>query len=384
MDDITFSSKLPPHIEKTRTYVECSFKKIHNPIGSYGARTFAPLGFDNSLDLDEFRASCGVSVTRCIPQEAVFDMYNVDTPIANALRRIMLVEVPSMAIEIVRFHDNTSIMHDEMFAHRLGLVPLAIDPRPFDIRQKGDSVSYRNTINFRLNVRCDFKKFAPTDSEAPPGLLYENYKVLSSHIEYVPFPGAETEQAELFGMTTPVPVHDDILLCKLRPGQQIKVEMEATKNIGREHAKWSPVCTVAYRMLPEIRLKESIYESDAQQLVDMCPANVFDIEDGAAVVSRPRDCTLCRECIRLPEWDERVELLRKRNHFIFHVESVGGLPAAAIVSEALSILMKKCDVVLNAVESAAERRGTMAAAEPDEVEDEEEVDMEIGGATPRR
>ena len=50
-----------------------------------------------------------------------------DTPFMNALRRIMLTEVPSMAIDEVVFIENSSMLHDEILAHRLGLIPLKTD-----------------------------------------------------------------------------------------------------------------------------------------------------------------------------------------------------------------------------------------------------------------
>lgn len=44
--------------------------------------------------------------------------------IPTALRRIIKAEVPTMAIELVQYEENDSIMQNEMLAHRLGLVPL--------------------------------------------------------------------------------------------------------------------------------------------------------------------------------------------------------------------------------------------------------------------
>ena len=45
----------------------------------------------------------------------------------------------------------------------------------------------------------------------------------------------------------------------------------------------------------------------------MCPMNVFDIEDiqgePTAVVSRIRDCTMCRECIRREDWNKHDRVL---------------------------------------------------------------------------
>ena len=77
------------------------------------------------------------------------------------------------------------------------------------------------------------------------------------------------------------PVHGDILLAKLAPGQAIDLFMIAQKGLGKDHAKFSPVCTAAYRLLPSVTLSSaSPFENEeASELVARCPAKVFDIED---------------------------------------------------------------------------------------------------------
>lgn len=93
----------------------------------------ADAGDDSPLDfLAAWREGFSVRALSETPEEFVFELVGVDAPIANALRRILLAEVPTMAIETVFIKCNTSILQDEVLAHRLGLIPLAIDPRLFE------------------------------------------------------------------------------------------------------------------------------------------------------------------------------------------------------------------------------------------------------------
>ena len=58
---------------------------------------------------------------------ARFTLSGASTAFANAFRRAMIGEVPTLAIEDVRIYDNTSALFDEMLAHRIGLIPLTTD-----------------------------------------------------------------------------------------------------------------------------------------------------------------------------------------------------------------------------------------------------------------
>jgi DNA-directed RNA polymerase I and III subunit RPAC1 len=81
-----------------------------------------------------------IDIKKNVHDELVLDLVGVDAPIANAIRRVCIAEVtlyciiyssnkvPTMAIEDVWIYDNTSIIQDEVLAHRLGLIPIKADP----------------------------------------------------------------------------------------------------------------------------------------------------------------------------------------------------------------------------------------------------------------
>lgn len=76
-------------------------------------------------------------VVRYNKESIEFDLINAHPFLVNAFRRLVLSSVPSMAIEKVHIFNNTSIIQDEVLAHRLGLIPLKADPRLFDFKADG-------------------------------------------------------------------------------------------------------------------------------------------------------------------------------------------------------------------------------------------------------
>ena len=89
---------------------------------------------------------------------------------------------------------------------------------------------------FRLRIRCDDVPDVAAD-EVIPEKKYINSTVLSRSLEWMP----QASQAETFADNPIRPVHDDILLAKLRPRQELDLELHCHKGTGRDHAKFSPV-----------------------------------------------------------------------------------------------------------------------------------------------
>ncbi len=91
-------------------------------------------GMDLSWDLETFKKSLKIHINYLSETEMEFDLVGIDASIANAFRRILIAEVPTMAIEKVYIMNNTSIVQDEVLAHRLGMVPIKAHPTKFEFK----------------------------------------------------------------------------------------------------------------------------------------------------------------------------------------------------------------------------------------------------------
>lgn len=65
-----------------------------------------------------------IEVLSVQPSEIRFILSDTDVSVANTIRRIMIAEVPTLAIDLVEFHQNSTVLNDEYIAHRLGLIPI--------------------------------------------------------------------------------------------------------------------------------------------------------------------------------------------------------------------------------------------------------------------
>lgn len=294
--------------------------------------------------IEDLQSRLKIQITNLTEEAIEFDLVGVDAAIANALRRILLSEVPTVAIEHVWIAINTSIIQDEVLAHRIGLIPIKVDPKKLDY-VVNDEETDRDTIVFHFDVEC----LPEIETKPNSQQGYVNETAYSSSLTWLP----QGNQSEVFPEGVK-PVHDDIVIAKLKPGQRIEFEAHCRKGVAKDHTKYSPVATASYRLLPEIVLTQKITGEKAIELKNKCPMQVFDIEDlggvSTAVVARPRDCTMCRECIRTEDWAEKVQLKRKADHFLFSVETAGSLAPEFIVRDAISILKDKSVKFLNLVE----------------------------------
>ncbi len=187
-----------------------------------------------------------------------FAISDIKTALAGELRRIMVSEVPTMAIETVSINKNDSLLWNEILAHRLSLVPLTFDPKFFNTREackcKGKGCAH-------CQVSLVIKKKGP-------GIVYSiDLKSTDKRVK---------------------PVYDKIPLTELTENQEIELEAIAEMGIGREHAKWQ-AAVVGYKSDDKkkdfIFNVESVCGLDVEQVIvqalEVLENKLKDFEEGA-------------------------------------------------------------------------------------------------------
>ncbi|KAI9575047.1 DNA-directed RNA polymerase [Boletus coccyginus] len=313
---------------------------------------------DNAWNLAKFQQRLAVRVERLSNRSIDFDLIGVDASIANAFRRILIAEVPTVCIERAYVWCNTSVIADEVLAHRLGLVPLNVDPAFLDFKDlQSDQATDRNTLVFRLKAACERRKNAPKDA-TDPETLFVNSEVLSSQL-----------QGLVLAANPPAPTNTNIVLAKLRPGQEIDMEVHAVKGVGKDHAKFCPVATASYRLLPEIILNPAkpVPPDLAEKFQKCFSPGVIRIHPRTKKISVDEKSTrlesMSREVYRHPEFDGCVQLARVRDHFLFCIESEGFYPPERLLPEAIQVMRTKIATLRRVAEALLNDTSTSEDAE---------------------
>jgi DNA-directed RNA polymerase subunit D len=166
-------------------------------------------------------ASPSVEVVEKSDQRIVVKFNNIPRQYVNSLRRLAISEVPTLAIDDVVILENSSVMHDEAVAHRLGLIPLRTDLDRFVMPHDCDCKSTLGCSKCRVLLVLD--------SEAT-----DKTKVVTS--------GELVSEDELVK-----PVSKEIPIIALAPNQKLKFEAYARLGTGKDHAKWQPTAAAVVK-----------------------------------------------------------------------------------------------------------------------------------------
>lgn len=233
-----------------------------------------------------------------------FVIDGINATLANTLRRLIITEVPTLAIDEVEFVKNNSALYDEIVAHRLGLVPIKTDLKSYNLKEeckcKGKGCALcelKLTLDKEDGIvySCDLKS---TDPKATP-------------------------------------VYSDMPIVELIKKQKVELEATAILGQGKTHMKFSPgLCY--YRGYPQfVVAKESSLKNIQEELQD-----VVTVKNDKITINN------------LNNWNERYEEILEMNNvqvknseekFIFNLESWGQLSCKEILLKALDIFNDKLD-----------------------------------------
>lgn len=238
--------------------------------------------------------------------EIKFLLENVSAGFANELRRIMISEIPTMAIEWVDFLKNDSVLNDEIVANRLGQIPLKFDKKAYNLIKEC-------TCEGKGCSKCQVKL---TLKKKGPAMVYSGD--LKSRDKDV------------------VPSFDNIPIVEIFEGQELEFEAVAQLGFGKEHIKWQGA-VVGYKNKADITIGREL--DKPEECYKYCPVKVFDLDGKKLTVARPLDCTLCLECVDRSDGKIKVDAIK--DCFIFDVETASGLDPEDVVLTATQVLENK-------------------------------------------
>lgn len=143
----------------------------------------------------------------------------------NSLRRIAISEVPIMAIDDIILHYNSSPLHDEALAHRLGLIPLRTELNRFVESEKCSCKSSLGCPNCRVILYLDVEAKDKPREVLSSDLISEDNVVK--------------------------PINPNIPIVTLATGQKLKLEAYARLGKGKMHSKWQPVSIAVLKEVNE-------------------------------------------------------------------------------------------------------------------------------------
>ncbi len=150
------------------------------------------------------------------------ELRDVPIAVANGIRRMILREVPTMAVEEVLIIENSSAMPNEILAHRISLIPFISDIDNYNLPEQ---CSCQSKLGCE---KCVVRYVLRAEAGDAPITVYSR--------DMTP------ENPE-----TPVkPVSSNIPITMLAPGQRVELELYVRLGQGKKHTKWQAGIATLY------------------------------------------------------------------------------------------------------------------------------------------
>lgn len=229
----------------------------------------------------------------------------------NAIRRIIMADIPIPAIEKVYVGENTSVSYDEVLAHRLGMIPMRGGETLVPPDQCGCGGKGCNLCESVLTLEVEAKE--------------DNVIVYSGRLK---------ADGSVF------PANNDIPIAKLNAGQKIVLVAHARLGTGREHAKWQPVSACVIKYEPVISIQSNCDLCGI--CVERCPRKILRIDEKSLKATSIWDCSLCKICEEVcPKSAIKISYNDKVSRLT--VETTGSRSNEELILSAFAYLIKKCE-----------------------------------------
>jgi DNA-directed RNA polymerase subunit D len=250
-----------------------------------------------------------VEVKELKPKKAVLRIEDTNLYFVNSLRRIMLSELPKLAVEDVVIYDNTSALFDEIISHRLGLVPI-----PTDL----------SLLTFKDECVCKGK--------GCPNCTVRY--TLSKEGEGVVYSGDLQPSEKSWAIK-----EDKIPIVELFGDQRLILEVEAVLGRGRDHAKWQSIQAPAYRMDTVIDFEKSNL-SNVKDFVDKIPEKIVDLKEDKLILKDESKLPVLESYINREKVDF-IKIKRDPTKVTFYFETDGALTAKDAIVYSAKLLEDK-------------------------------------------
>jgi len=237
----------------------------------------------------------------------IFLIKGSDEVLANTIRRLIIEEVPTLAVEDLELKENDSALFDEMLGLRIGLTPIKTDLKSYNLKSEckceGEGCA-----------QCELKISLKTNKK---GYVY-------------------AEEAE---STDPkcIFVYPKMPIVKLLSKQKLNVMMTAVLGKGKDHTKWSPGLAF-FKKEPIVKIGKV---NDVELLKENCPDGVFDFKGSTIKLNNDKvyESNLLEYYTEL---DPGITLEFSEN-VIFTLESWGQLSHKEILTKSTEILIEKTE-----------------------------------------
>jgi len=235
------------------------------------------------------------------------EIKDCDEAFVNSLRRFIMEEVPTLAIEDLEIKENSSALYDEMLALRIGLIPIKTDLKSYRLPKNEDEVEERAascTLLMTLKIGKKGYVYAEDANSKDPKCNF---------------------------------VYPKMPIVKLGAKQKLDLTMFAVMGQGKDHIKWSPGIAW-FKQQADIKINQ---KTDlVEKFKSNYPSQIFDksgkiskslIEENDLVDAVDGVC------------DDLIQVTYLDNQYTFILESWGQLTCQEIFNESANILISKAE-----------------------------------------